>query len=108
MTDRNAIFATPRARKEVPCPEWGCTLYVNKLSAREFLRLNERIKAEPEHAAFHSIIASTVDESGAAMFQEGDAAALAEQPWQAVNRLAAAHAEMNGDKETAAGNSQTR
>ena len=107
MIDRNAILQKPRPRKEVTMPEWGCTVFVRTLSAREFIRLNERMKADPDHATYHSLIVSVVTDEGAPVFGDDDAPALADQPWQVVSRLAEAFNELNGSKDDAAKNSAT-
>src|SRR2546430_1203538 len=81
----------------VPCPELGdgVTLIVRRLTAREFMALSAKVKAQPDLAYAHWIVATVIDEQGATVFNEDDAAALGEQDTTLVERLTSAAMKLN-------------
>jgi len=111
MLTREQILQHKLPTESVPCPELadGAALIVRRLTAREFMALNAKIKADPDAAYAHWIAATVVDEAGNRIFNESDAAALADQDFNLINRLTEAAIRINGGgKEQAEKNSMTR
>jgi hypothetical protein len=97
MTREQVLARRERPTETVPCPELGdgATLTVRRLSAKEFMALTERAKAQPDLAYAHWIVATVIDDQGNAMFSEADAAELAEQDITLVERLTDAAQRLN-------------
>jgi len=111
MLTREQILQHTLPTESVPCPEFGdsATLTVRRMTAKEFLALNAKLKAEPDLAFAHWITATVVDASGNKMFTEADVVALADKDFVLVNRLAEAAIRVNGDgRAQAEKNSTTR
>lgn len=90
MLTREQILAPRKLPTEtVPAPELGegCTLTVRRLSAREFMDLTAKAKAQPDLAYAHWIVATVVGEDGKPILTEADAAAMAEQDITLVERV---------------------
>lgn len=108
---REHILAPRKVVTEpVPCPELGAgaKLLVRRLSAREFMALSAKAKANPDQAYAFWIVATVVGEDGRPVFNEEDAAALAEQDATFVQRLTEAAMRLNVNaKEQAEKNSST-
>lgn len=95
---REQILRSRKLPSEVvPCPELGdgATLIVRRLSAREFMALSAKVKAQPDLAYAHWIVATVIDEQGAPVFNDDDAAALGEQDTTLVERLVSAAMKLN-------------
>lgn len=86
---REQIFSRKLPTEDVPCPELGegAKLIVRRLSTREYLALVEKANAQPDLIYAHYIAAAVVDEGGKQVFTADDAAALADQDFELVNRL---------------------
>jgi hypothetical protein len=108
---REQILAPRKPVTEpVPAPELGegVTLTVRRLTAREFMALSTKVKADAEMAYAHWITATVVDDDGKSVFTPDDAAALAEQDATLIERLTEAAMRLNvNPKDKAKGNSQT-
>jgi hypothetical protein len=101
MATRDQFLSRKLPTEQVPCPELGdgVTVTVTRLGARDYLALSERVKAEPQLAFVHWLVACVRDDSGAAMFTPEDAAALADSDFVVVDRLASAAIRLNGAAE---------
>ena len=106
---REQILAPRKPVTEpVPCPELGdgASLTVRRLSARAFMALSAKVKADPDLAFAHWITATVIGDDGKPVLSESDAAALAEQDATLVQRLTEAAMRLNvNGKEHAAKNS---
>lgn len=98
---REQFLARTLPSETVACPELGegASATVRRLSAREYLVLAEKVKAEPQIAFAHWIVACVRDASGGPLFTTDDAAALADSDFGLVNRLAEAAIKLNGAAE---------
>lgn len=96
--------------EQVPTPELGqgSSLTVRRLSAREFMALSAKVKADPDLAFAHWITATVIGDDGQPVFTPEDAAALAEQDATLIQRLTEAAMKLNVNaKEDAVKNSVT-
>lgn len=111
MTRQQILQPRTLPSEVVPAPELGdgASLIVRRLAAREFMELSTKVKAQPDIAYALWIVATVVDENGANVFTENDAAALGEQDATLVQRLTETAMRLNVNaKGDAAKNSQTR
>lgn len=99
------------ATEVVPAPELGdgATLTVRRLSAREFMVMTDKAKAEPELAYAHWIAATVVDDQSARVFTVDDAQGLvADLDITLVERLTDAAQRLNISKKADGPNPQPR
>lgn len=117
--NRADILAVQDAKCEpVECPEWGGTVYVRTITAKERDRwelLNENVKTSPGTANVRgSLLAMAIcDEHGKSMFTMADAEALGAKSANVIDRLYEAAAKLNGignrdTEETKKKSSETR
>jgi hypothetical protein len=81
----------------VPCPEIadGATLTVRRLTGKEFMAMSAKVKAEPDLAFAYWIMATVVNDDGAAVFNADDAVALGEQDATLIQRLSEVAMKLN-------------
>ena len=112
---RDAILnADDTPRKAVEVPEWGITVYVRTMSARDRDALEfAAIAAREEGSTVDNVraryaVACIVDEAGKRVFTDEDIALLGDKSGAALDRIYQAIAELNrimpGDIEAAAKN----
>lgn len=96
MPTREEILAAARHGKPQPLdvPEWGGTVWLRVLSAKDQLALTEGI--EQRDVPFRVLIGCVCDEDGNAIFEQGDEDALMEQPFPVIMRVFAEAAKLNG------------
>jgi hypothetical protein len=93
---REQILASKQDRKPVACdvPEWGGTIYVRVLSARDQMALSEMTK--PAEMPIRILLHTIVDDEGRRILQDEDFEALAEESFPIIMRVFAFAAKLNG------------
>lgn len=93
---REQILASRSNRKPVSLevPEWGGTVYVRVLSAKDQMELSEGVK--PAEMPIKVILHCFVDEQGNRLFQDEDAEMLAAEEFPIIMRVFAFVAKLNG------------
>ena len=71
-------------------------LTVRRLTARDYMALAGKVKAEPDLAYAYWIAATVIDGDGKRIFTDEDAAVLADADHAIVNRLAETAIRLNG------------
>ena len=110
LTREQFLSSRKLVTETVPAPELGdgVTVTVRRLTAREFMTLSNKVKADADMAYAHWITATVIGDDGKPLFTEQDAAALAEQDATLIERLTMAAMKLNvNPKEQAVKNSQT-
>lgn len=101
MLNRDSILqAQDMKTADVEVPEWSGTVRVRMLSAAERFAVNDAAtvngKFDPTRFQTTLIECTAIDEAGARLFQDGDAAALAGKSAAAITRVFNAAATLNG------------
>jgi hypothetical protein len=89
LTREQILKPRPRVTEVIACPELGddANVIVRRLTASEFVELNEKAREHPEKAYVYWLVASVIDDAGNPLFSEDDAVALGEQDVLLVQRL---------------------
>ena len=94
---RQILEANDRPVKELPIPEWGCTVFIRTMSAGERDRYEAAHLANPYLDARARLAAETVcDEAGNKLFSPEDVAALSQKSCKALDRIFAVAMRHNG------------
>lgn len=100
---REQILATSVKREFVEVPEWGGGVYVKEMDGAGIDEWEQAISATGrENARAVTLVRCIVDESGARLFQDGDATELGTKSGLALSRCAEAFRRLNklgGDQE---------
>jgi lipoprotein-anchoring transpeptidase ErfK/SrfK len=110
LTKDQILAARRTATETVPAPELGddAALIVRRLSARDFMALTDKARAEPELAYAHWIAATVVDDAGRPVFDAADASGVvAELDITLVERLTDAAQRLNISKKAEGPNPPT-
>lgn len=108
---REQILATAVKREYVEVPEWGGGVYVMEMTGAQIDEWEQAISLTGrENARAVTLVRCVVDESGARLFQDGDAAELGTKSGLALSRLAEVFRVLNKlgkpEEEKALGNSE--
>lgn len=93
------LGANDRRCVPVECPEWGCTVYVYNMTAKEKNKLlsiamkNKGVVGDDHHARIAYMCAC--DETGTRIFQEKDIPLIQERNGEVVERIAIAAQTLN-------------
>lgn len=70
---KEQILAAPLPREEVQTPEWGGSVFVRTISAKELVALQRAMRAHDDQSVAGVILAFTLcDEQGQALFTDAD------------------------------------
>jgi hypothetical protein len=96
------LSASKKNLTPLEVPEWGCTVYISSLSARDFNRLVNVLKSAevPDDFFARFVYLCACDESGIRIFNEGDIEAIQEMDADPVKRIAMKAQEVNGFSES--------
>lgn len=108
---REQILATALKREYVECPGWGGGVYVNEMSGAQIDEWEQVISATGrENARAVTLVRCITDESGARIFEDGDAVTLGTKSGIELSRCAEAFRRLNKlgakEEEKARGNSE--
>lgn len=93
---RDAILsADDLPRREVPCPEWGGSVWVRSITLAERLELMPLVKSDGDITA-EMVALCACDEAGTRLFALDDAQRLKAKSAAVVQRVALAALELNG------------
>ena len=106
LTREQFLTACDIRSEVVAVPEMGegATVIVRGVSARDWMKLREAVKADPDHAYVHYLVATVVDDQGKPLFTPADAEALADKSIAVIDRLSAAAQRVNEGGGTASKN----
>jgi hypothetical protein len=101
LTREAILTAQDLAHEDVPVPEWGGTVRVRTLTGAERDALGAAMvdaDGKPDLVGYRCrmVAASVVDEAGARLFSDADAAALGAKSASALDRVASAVERING------------
>lgn len=103
MSLRDQILgASDLPKQEVPCPEWGCTVYVRSMSGAErdwfeaqVTQINDLPASAPRNIRALLVALTAVDADGMRIFSEADVDALGKKSAAVLDRLWRASLELN-------------
>lgn len=93
---REQILATAVKREYVEVPEWGGGVYVREMTGAEIDEWELQVSVTGrENVRAVTLVRCLVDESGARLFEDGDAVELGKRSGPALRRLGEAFRRLN-------------